>query len=65
MQAPPMEVEMPINKDEPMQGGMMKKGMKKSDVQKSSEKHEDKMKEELIKEESSMPPMPTQTQQAE
>jgi hypothetical protein len=60
---PPVQVEMPMNMDEPMQGGMMKKGMMKSDVKKSAEKHDEKLKERLEKEEESIPPMPARPSQ--
>jgi len=55
---PPVQIEMPMNMDEPMEGGMMKKGMMKSDVKKSAEKKQKKMEEMLEKEEQSMPPIP-------
>ena len=54
-------VERPMDMDEPMDTGMMKKGMMKGDVKDSAEKHAKKMKEELEKEEGSMPSMPPQT----
>lgn len=54
----PAAVEMPMNMDEPMQGGMKKQGMMKDDVKKSAEKKDEKMKEMLEKEQESMPPMP-------
>ncbi|MEJ2653638.1 MAG: hypothetical protein P8173_18190 [Gammaproteobacteria bacterium] len=54
----PAAVEMPMNRDEPMQGGMKKPGMMKDDVKKSAEKKDKKMKEMLEKEQESMPPMP-------
>lgn len=55
---PAVQIEIPMNRDEPMEGGMMKKGMMKSDVKKSAEKKQKKMEEMLEKEEQSMPPMP-------
>jgi len=54
----PAAVEMPMNRDEPMQGGMKKPGMMKDDVKKSAEKKDEKMKKMLKKEQESMPPMP-------
>ncbi len=59
----PAEVEVPMDVNEPMQGGMMKKGMMKSDVKKSAEKKDEKMKERLKREEESMPPMPAKLPQ--
>ena len=56
--AAPAAVEMPMNRDEPMQGGMKKPGMMKDDVKKSAEKKDEKMKKMLEKEQESMPPMP-------
>jgi hypothetical protein len=54
----PAQVVKPINMDEPMEGGMMKKGMMKSDVKKSAEKKEKEMEKMLKKEEQSMPSSP-------
>jgi hypothetical protein len=54
----PIQVEQPMNMDEPMETGMMKPGMMKGDVKKSAEKKDEKMKEMLEKEQESMPPMP-------
>lgn len=59
----PVKVEKPMNMDEPMESGMMKKGMMKGDVQKSAAKKDEKMKEMLEKEEETMPPMPAQAPQ--
>ncbi len=53
-QTPP-QVKQPMDMDEPMHGGMMKKGMKTGDVKKSAEKHKEEMDRILHKEEESMP----------
>ena len=55
------QVKQPMDMDEPMHGGMMKKGMKTGDVKKSAEKHKEKMDRMLEQEQQSMPPMPDQT----
>ena len=57
----PVQVVKPINMDEPMEGGMMKKGMMKSDVKKSAGKKEKKMDKMLEKEQRSMPLMPSRS----
>ena len=59
-QTPP-QVKQPMDMDEPMHGGMMKKGMKTGDVKKSAEKHKKEMDRMLEREQQSMPPMPDQT----
>ena len=59
----PVRIEKPMNMDEPMETGMMKKGMMKGDVSKSAENKDEKMKEMLEKEQETMPPMPAQTPQ--
>lgn len=57
----PAQIKKPMNMDEPMQTGMMKKGMTKGDVKKSAETHAEKMKEVLKQEEESMPQTPART----